>query len=213
MKILTILERLKRTAWVQIFIIYTRFLLGGVFVFASIIKIKGLRFTSVSGERMPINSVLHFFETLYQTGLYWKFLGWSQLIAGFLLMTQRYAKLGALMFLPIIVNIFFITLSIDFNYTIIITGMMLLANLMLVSWHWNEFRFLFNQQFVAEEDSAFMKSKIWEVIGMVLFLFTSTYRIIYDQYNVVLWFSISVLIGFVGILAGLRVKKASQKLK
>jgi hypothetical protein len=182
-------------------------LLGGVFVFASIIKIKSLRFTSVSGEGMPIDSVLHFFETLYQTGLYWKFLGWSQLIAGFLLMTQRYAKLGSLVFLPIILNIFFITLSLDFNYTIVITGLMLLANLMLASWHWNEYRILINQPVVAEEHGVLMQDKIWEIIGLILFLFTSTYRIIYNQYYGVFWFCISILIGFVGFLVAVRTNK------
>ena len=59
----------------------------------------------------PIHSVGHMFETLYQSGLYWKFIGISQLIAAFLLMTQRFSKLGALSFFPIILNIFFIYLE------------------------------------------------------------------------------------------------------
>ncbi|MBN8650586.1 MAG: hypothetical protein J0L67_04125 [Cytophagales bacterium] len=202
--ILTIIEKTKKKIWVQIFIIYTRFLLGGVFVFASIIKIKGLRFTSESGEGMPINSVLHFFETLYQSGLNWQFLGWSQLIAGFLLMTQRYAKLGTLVFFPIILNIFFITLSIDFHATLIVTTLMMLANVVLVGWHWNAYRILINQQFVAEEYHPLIQSKTWEITGLVLFIFTSTYRIIYNEYDGFLWFSVSVLIGLVGFLVGLK---------
>ncbi len=126
------MNKLKNKIWAQIFIIYTRYLIGGAFVFASLIKIKGTRFTTESGEFNPINSAWHFFETMYQSGLYWRFIGVGQLIAGFLLMTQRYAKLGALVNLPIILNIFIITLSYYFAFTPVITGLMLLANLALI---------------------------------------------------------------------------------
>ncbi|MBO6534282.1 MAG: DoxX family protein [Muricauda sp.] len=128
----------------QILIIYIRYLLGGAFVFASLIKIKGLRFTSESGALEPIGSAWHFFETMYQSGLYWKFIGMAQLIAGFLLMTQRFSKLGALINLPIILNVFIITLSYYFAYTPVITGSMLVANLLLIIWEWNEIKILCN---------------------------------------------------------------------
>jgi hypothetical protein len=108
-------------------VIYSRYLLGGSFVFASLIKLKGQRFTTDSGAAEPINSSLHYFETMYQSGLYWKFIGLGQLLAGFLLMTQRYSKLGALINFPIIANIFVITLSYYFAFTPIIVGLMLLA--------------------------------------------------------------------------------------
>ncbi len=86
--------KIKESKLLQIIVIYLRYLIGGTFVFASIIKIKGNRFTAISGEDMPIYSAWHFFETLYQSGIYWQFIGITQLIAGFLLMTQRYSKLG-----------------------------------------------------------------------------------------------------------------------
>ncbi len=75
------MQKLKENIWAQVFIIYTRYLIGGAFVFASIIKIKELRFTSESGELNPIHSAWHFFETMYQSGLYWKFTGIGKLIA------------------------------------------------------------------------------------------------------------------------------------
>lgn len=59
-------------------------------------------------------------------------------------MTQRYAKLGALMFLPIIANIFVITVSYNFTGTYYITGLMLLANILLVLWDWDELKILIN---------------------------------------------------------------------
>ena len=111
------MNNLKKKLWSQIFIIYTRYLIGSAFVFASLVKISGKRFTAESGAANAIDSAWHFFETMYASGLYWKFIGWAQLLSGLLLMTQRFSKLGALLNLPIIGNIFVITLSYYFAYT------------------------------------------------------------------------------------------------
>ena len=79
---------------VQLGIIYTRYLVGGTFVFASLITIKGHRFTQAADDASG-HSVGHFFEMMYQSGWYWQFLGWAQLVAGLLLLTQRFALLEA----------------------------------------------------------------------------------------------------------------------
>lgn len=189
------LQKLKELKWLQIFIIYTRYLIGGTFVFASLIKIKGLRFTRDSGADMPIHSALHFFETMYQSGLYWQFLGFGQLIAGFFLMTQRYSKLGAAAFYPIILNIFVITLSYDFGGTPIITGMLLLANTMLILWDWNNFRIFFNQPLIKDNPNRLEYNIIWQITGLTLFVFTASYRIHTDIYNLFFWFGTCFLIG------------------
>jgi len=181
------IQKLKNKVWAQLLIIYTRYLIGATFVFASIIKIKGKRFTTESGAALPIDNAWHLFETLYQSGLYWQFLGVGQLIAGFLLMTQRYSKLGALLFLPIIGNIFVITLSYHFALTPVITGMMLLANLALVAWEWDELKVLLNLNSDISERNRLEHQKVWEWSGLALFLFTVTYRILVDEYDVVFW--------------------------
>ena len=51
-------------------------------------------------------------------------------MANLLLLTQRYALLGALAYVSIMANIFVITLSYDFGGTPIITGLLLLAGLL-----------------------------------------------------------------------------------
>lgn len=189
----------KTNFWLQLLVIYTRMALGGGFVFASIIKIKGKRFTTVPHEDAPFGTAMHFFETMYQTGLYWQFLGWGQLIAGLLLMTQRYAKLGAVINLPIIINVFVITISMDFNYTPVITGMMLLANICLLVWHWDELRILFNLRPENIVENQMEKEKIWEITGLLMFVFTVLYRTIQDSYDPVFWFFICLAIGIVAI--------------
>jgi len=180
-------KKLKNKVWPQLLIVYTRYLIGATFVFASIIKIKGKRFTSESGAELPIDNAWHLFETLYQSGLYWQFLGAGQLVAGFLLMTQRYSKLGALMFLPIIGNIFVITLSYYFAFTPVITGMMLLANLALVLWDWDELKVLLNLNPDISKRNRLEHQKVWEWMGLALFLFTVIYRIFVDEYDVLFW--------------------------
>ncbi|WP_047247372.1 hypothetical protein [Maribacter thermophilus] len=187
----------------QIFIIYTRYLIGGTFVFASLIKIKGHRFTSESGELNPINSAWHFFETMYQSGLYWKFIGIAQLIAGFLLMTQRYSKLGALINLPIILNIFIITLSYYFAYTPVVTGLMLFANLLLIFWEWNEIKILFNLTPTFDKNIRLEKDPFWQIIGLVLFLFTFIYRLLINKYDIVFWMLSCLFISSLGLIIGL----------
>ncbi|MBK8550356.1 MAG: hypothetical protein IPL53_04545 [Ignavibacteria bacterium] len=198
------MNSLKQKLLPQLFIIYTRYLIGGAFVFAAIVKIKGERFTTYEGTETPLNSPFHLFETLYQSGLYWKFLGVGQVVAGFLLMTQRYAKLGALMFLPIIANVFVITVSYDFKGTPIITGLMLLANILLVLWDWDELKILFNLTPVVENKNIWMKDKVWEITGLVLFVFDAGYRFFAVDYNIFLWFGTCVLIGLTGLIIGLR---------
>jgi hypothetical protein len=139
---------------------------------------------------------MHFFEVLYQTGLYWQFIGWAQLLAGFLLMTQRYAKLGALVNFPIILNVFVITISMEFGGTPLITGLMLLANLLLIVWHWGELRSLINLPYTPEPKDQEENKPLWAITGLLLFSFTAGYRLIIDFYNPFFWFGLVFLIGF-----------------
>ena len=205
------MNKIKEKVWLQIFIIYTRYLIGGAFVFASLIKIKGNRFTGESGELNPINSAWHFFETMYQSGLYLKFIGISQLITGLLLMTQKYSKLGALLNLPIILNIFIITLSYYFAYTHVITGLMLLANLMLIIWEWGEIKVLFNLEPNINKSIRLEKDILWQIIGLIIFSFTFIYRISVEKYNIGFWLVTCFLIGFLVLIIGLYKERKRKK--
>ncbi|MEF9476453.1 hypothetical protein OWR28_00565 [Chryseobacterium sp. 1B4] len=73
-----------------------------------------------------------------------EFLGLAQVTAGILLMTQRFATLGALMFLAILSNIWVITLSLSFTGTWIITSLMMIAVLILIIWDQHKLLPLFN---------------------------------------------------------------------
>lgn len=110
--------------------IHLRYLVGFAFFPSGLTKLMGNRFTVISTDT-PIG---YFFEAMYQTGFYWNFLGLSQVVAGVLLMTQRFALLGALMFLAILTNIWIITISLSFTGTWIITSLMMIAVIVLLIW-------------------------------------------------------------------------------
>ena len=201
------MEKLKQNTLAQLFIIYTRYLIGSAFVFASIVKILGERFTSGSGADDPIDSAGHLFETLYASGMLWRFMGLGQLVAGFLLMTQRYAKLGAVAFFPIISFVFMFTVNYHFTGTPVITGLMLLANIMLIVWDWDVLRVLVNKPPIINTTKRLENDPVWEITGLALFLFIVIYRLTINGYNFFFWAVICVGICLTGLIIGLTRKK------
>jgi len=140
MNIETILDNLhaKVTSnkFLQIFTAFTRILLFVGFTPPSIKKILNEPFT-ILPDSHPVG---HYFNALYQTGFYYQFLGWAQLLAAVLLLFPRTAHLGALMFLPIIANIAVLTTSVGFQGTWIITILMTLAATYLVAWDYDRLK-------------------------------------------------------------------------
>lgn len=169
-----LLDNLKQKRLFQTFTIGLRYLIGSAFVFASIVKIEGQRFTSESGENYPINTAWHYFETMYRSGIYWNFIGWGQLIAGFLLMSQIFSTLGAVAFFPIITNVFFVTFSYSFGGTTIITSLMLLANIYLLIWDWDKLKVIVhsNPANYINKPIPFMQRKAWMYLGFFYFTIT-----------------------------------------
>jgi uncharacterized membrane protein YphA (DoxX/SURF4 family) len=128
--------RVVRNPLLQRFAELTRIALAVGFIAPGLTKLLGERFTSI-GVDSPIG---FFFEAMYQTGLYWRFIGAAQILASLLVLVPRTAPLGALVFFPIILNIFVITISMDFRGTPAITGMMLLASLYLLCWEYDRLK-------------------------------------------------------------------------
>lgn len=128
--------KVTRSSVLQIFTVFTRLLLFVGFTPPSLVKIMNKPFTVLPDS----NPVGHYFNALYQTGFYYQFLGWAQLIAAVLLLFPRTAHLGALMFLPIIVNIAVLTTSVGFKGTWLVTILMSLAATYLVAWDYDRLK-------------------------------------------------------------------------
>ena len=122
--------------YLQLFTAFTRILLAIGFIPPSYKKIIHQPFTMLPDS----NPVGHYFNALYQTGFYYEFIGWGQMIAAVLLLFPRTAHLGALMFLPIIANIAVLTASVGFKGTWLITILMTLAAAWLVAWDYDRLK-------------------------------------------------------------------------
>jgi hypothetical protein len=122
--------------WLQIFTAFVRVLLAVGFIPPSLKKIVGQPFTALP-DSTPVG---HYFNALYQTGFYYEFLGWGQLVAALLLLVPRTAHLGALAFFPIILNIAVLTSSVGFAGTNYITALMLVAATYLVAWDYDRLK-------------------------------------------------------------------------
>ncbi|MFK2820051.1 DoxX family protein [Flavobacteriaceae sp. LMIT009] len=112
----------------------TRILLFLAFLPSGLKKIIGERFT-ILGIDTPVG---FFFEALYQTGFYWNFIGFMQLLAGLLLLIPKTSFLGALLYFPIIINILVIVISMNFTGTPYIAGLMLIGNIYLLLWDYKK---------------------------------------------------------------------------
>lgn len=145
-----------KNKWLQRLTAFTRIILAVGFIPPSLKKIFNEPFTVLPDS----NPVGHYFNALYQTGFYYQFIGWGQLIAAILLLFPRTAHLGALMFLPIILNITVLTNAVDFAGTKYITIMMLLAAMYLVCWDYDRWKSLL-----------FMKRRARIRVSVVEFLF------------------------------------------
>lgn len=168
----SLIDYLKRQLLVKLFVIYLRYLIGFAFVFASIVKIRGERFTSIPTTE-PVG---YFFEAMYQSGFYWNFLGWAQLISGALLMSQRFSTIGAFAFFPVILNVCLITHSVNFGSgTPLITTLMLLGTLFLLLWDYKKWIILFQRDhtihldLTKEPEDKLMNDGIW-TLASVLFV-------------------------------------------
>ena len=175
-----LITSLKQNRLLQIFTISLRYVLGASFVYASIFKIQGKRFMPEPSKDESLKSLSHFFEALYQADFYWQFIGWGQLIAGLLLMSQLFSTIGAVAFFIIILNIFIITISFQPSNILLITFFMLLANTFLLIWDWNKLKFIVlpNPQNYLNDNAEFSQRKIWVYLGCIFFLLVLWFRLL-----------------------------------
>jgi hypothetical protein len=119
-----------------LFTAVTRVLLALAFLPSGLVKLMGQRFTT-----LPVTTpVGHFFDGFFAAPEFYRFVGAAQLAAALLLLFPWTAALGAVLYLPIIVNIFVITIAVDFRGTQVVSGLMLLANVYLLAWDYDRWK-------------------------------------------------------------------------
>lgn len=121
---------LRANKWVGYFTVFTRFALALGFIPSGIVKITGERFTALPNQH-PMGAYL---QALYETGFYYPFIGYAQLLAAILLLIPATATVGALLYLPIITNIAILSFSVRFDGSLLTSPLMVIANLYLLCW-------------------------------------------------------------------------------
>ncbi|MBO3700529.1 hypothetical protein [Roseivirga sp. E12] len=83
----------------------------------------------------------------HDLGMYARFIAGSQIIAGLLLFTQRFATLGAILCFPIILNILMVTVSMKWSGTPYVNAFLLLLNAWLLAFDYHKLKFILTDSF------------------------------------------------------------------
>jgi len=199
------------------FTLGVKILLALGFIPTGAVKVAGLRFAT----NLDITSGAgKFLEILYQSGYYWSFLGWAQVLAGLLILWERTAAIGSILFFALIANIFFITISYDFSYTPVVSSLIMLASLWLVFWEWHRIRYLFLTNSIPFLDlkqlnlsSTFEKAVY--VIGFTsgLLFFTALRGLQLPIFLVYILLIVMVICFIIAILFGFKANRSSIQVK
>jgi hypothetical protein len=103
------------------------------------VKIVGERFASGLSVNHPMGSYL---EALHHTGYYYTFIGIAQVVAAILLIIPRTVTLGALLYFPIIINIWLLSFALRFEGSFLTSPLMVLANLYLLIWNYDKLKYI-----------------------------------------------------------------------
>jgi hypothetical protein len=127
-----------RSRLLVLFTALTRVLLAIAFVPSGLVKVRGERFTT-----LPVTDpVGYFFDGFFSALPYYQFIGVAQLTAALLLVLPRTAPLGAVIYLPIILNIFVVTVAVGFGGTAVISGLLLAGSVYLLCWEYDRWKAL-----------------------------------------------------------------------
>ena len=105
------------------------------FIISGTRKLPGVKFTLLP----PSDPVGNYFQTMYDLGFYWNFIGYFQIAIGILAFFNRSVVAAILLMLPVTVNIFRVSVALDMRGTPLITAAMLLANFYLLFWHYENY--------------------------------------------------------------------------
>jgi apolipoprotein N-acyltransferase len=76
---------------------------------------------------------------MYETGFYWNFIGYFQIVIGILVFFNRFVVLSSLLMMPVTINIFLISVSLRMTGTPFITSAMVLGNTFMLLWHYENY--------------------------------------------------------------------------
>jgi uncharacterized membrane protein YphA (DoxX/SURF4 family) len=129
---------LSSNVWLNLVVSSLRFGLGLIFLTSGLAKLTHNHFPNTIGPP--------FLETelaRYGLGLFAQFIAFSQVTIGFLLITKRFATLGAIMAMPLLLNIWVVVISLHWRGTPYVVGFLLLCNIILLLADFHKLKFIF----------------------------------------------------------------------
>lgn len=159
MSISSILDRLhsqaKGNSWLWLFSIFCRVSLAAGFFPAGMVKIFDERFASGLHPNHPMGSYL---VALHHTGFYYTFIGVVQVAAAIMLLIPRTVTLGAFLYFPVILNICILTYAVRFDGSLFTAPLMTLANLYLLGWNYEKWKYILPFNRLADETNAALEN-------------------------------------------------------
>lgn len=165
----SLLLRARRSSSVPIAMALLRIFIGFAFVPSGLKKVLGEPFTDPH-LRGPFHDFLHAF---YATGWFYAFVGSAQLVAAALLMTQRFALVGALVATPILTTILAFCWSTQVYPTASVVTLMWLGTLALIGWEWPRWRGVVREEPLDPATYAALREeridrRLWSACGVVV---------------------------------------------
>lgn len=133
--VLSFIDPLRRMGFFKFSYWSIRIGLGLTFIISGLRKWPGVKFTMLP----PEDPVGGFFQTMYDLGFYWNFIGYLQIAIGILAFFNRTIVLSSVLMMPFTVNIFLISVALNMRGTPVITAAMLLGNIALLFWHYENY--------------------------------------------------------------------------
>jgi hypothetical protein len=134
-KLFSWIDPIRKIKVFQIGYLLLKFTMGLTFILSGLRKMPGVKFTILSID----NPVGAYFQAMYDTGFYWNFIGYFQIILGILLLFRRFGVIVPLLMMPVTINIFMVSIGLNMRGTPVITTLMLLGNIALILWHYEKY--------------------------------------------------------------------------
>lgn len=156
---MSLLSSIKEKRWVNLAVVNLRILLGFAFVPAGLKKVLDQPFT----DPAKTGAFHEFLHAFHATGFFYQFVGAVQLAIAVLLMTQRFAFLGALMALPVFTAIGVFCWSTGAHFTALMVTLMWLGAGALVVWDLDRWRGA-----VAADQTGAVDLRLWQLCGAAI---------------------------------------------
>ena len=102
----------------------------------------------------------HYLEALHTTGFYYTFIGVVQVAAAIMLLVPRTVTLGAFLYFPVILNITILTYATRFDGSLFTAPLMTLANLYLLGWNYEKWKYILPFNHLPDETDATMRKSL-----------------------------------------------------